>query len=51
MAINTKKPAMKQTVGAQYTCFANATEAGDYDGTYEDGSCQKCKSDRKFRDQ
>lgn len=35
MAINTKKPAMKQTVGAQYTCFANATEAGDYDGTYE----------------
>ena len=35
MAINTKKPAMKQTVGAQYTCFANTTEAGDYDGTYE----------------
>lgn len=27
MPINTKKPAMKQTVGAQYMCFADATEA------------------------
>ena len=35
MAINTKKPAMKQTVGAQYMCFANTTEGGEYDGTYE----------------
>lgn len=26
MPINTKKPAMKQTVGAQYMCFADATE-------------------------
>lgn len=35
MPINTKKPAMKQTVGAQYMCFANTTEGGEYDGTYE----------------
>ena len=27
MSINTKKPAMKQTVGAQYLCFADATES------------------------
>lgn len=35
MPINTKKPAMKQTVGAQYMCFADATEGKEYDGTYE----------------
>lgn len=35
MAIKSKKPAMKQTVGAQYVCFANAETPGDYDGTYE----------------
>ena len=35
MSINTKKPAMKQTVGAQYMCFADATEGKEYDGTYE----------------
>lgn len=35
MSINTKKPAMKQTVGAQYMCFADATEDKEYDGTYE----------------
>ena len=33
MSINTKKPAMKQTVGAQYMCFADATEGKEYDGT------------------
>ena len=27
MPINTKKPAMKQTVGAQYMCFADATKS------------------------
>lgn len=35
MSINTKKPAMKQTVGAQYMCFADATEGDEYNGTYE----------------
>lgn len=35
MAIKTKKPSRKQTVGAQYLCFASAEEAGGYDGTYE----------------
>ena len=35
MAIKTKKPSRKQTVGAQYLCFASAEETGDYDGTYE----------------
>ena len=35
MSINTKKPAMKQTVGAQYMCFADATEDNEYNGTYE----------------
>ena len=35
MPINTKKPAMKQTVGAQYMCFADATESDEYNGTYE----------------
>ena len=35
MGIKTKKPPMKQTVGAQYLCFANADESGGYDGTYE----------------
>ena len=35
MAINTKKPAMKQTVGASICVLANTTEGGEYDGTYE----------------
>ena len=35
MAINTKKPAMKQTVGAQYTCFANEQSVGRTSG----GTC------------
>ena len=35
MSIKTKKPARKQTVGAQYLCFANKTDPGEYDGTYE----------------
>lgn len=33
MAIKNRKPPMKETVGAQYLCFA--TEGKDYDGTYE----------------
>lgn len=32
MSINTKKPSMKETVGAQYVCFAPEEE---FDGTYE----------------
>lgn len=35
MSIKTKKPARKQTVGAQYICFGNETDPGEYDGTYE----------------
>ena len=34
MAITTKKPAIKETVGAQYTCFDKMTN-GDYTGVYE----------------
>lgn len=33
MAIKNRKPPMKETVGAQYLCFA--TEGKDYDGIYE----------------
>ena len=33
MAIKNRKPPMKETVGAQYLCFA--TEGKDYDRTYE----------------
>lgn len=35
MAIKTKRPPMKETVGAQYICFAKETEEGESDGTYE----------------
>lgn len=35
MAIKTKRPPMKETVGAQYICFAKETEEGELDGTYE----------------
>ena len=35
MAIKTKRPPMKETVGAQYICFAKETEEDEFDGTYE----------------
>lgn len=35
MAIKTKRPPMKETVGAQYICFAKETEEGEFDETYE----------------
>lgn len=35
MAIKTKRPPMKETVGAQYIYFAKETEEGEFDGTYE----------------
>lgn len=35
MAIKTKRPPMKETVGAQYICFAKETEEGEFDGNYE----------------
>lgn len=35
MAIKTKRPPMKETVGAQYICFEKETEEGEFDGTYE----------------
>ena len=35
MAIKTKKPSRKQTVGAQYLCFASAEETGDYEADVE----------------
>ena len=35
MAIKTKRPPMKETVGAQYICFAKETEESEFDGTYE----------------
>ena len=34
MAIKTKRPPMKETVGAQYICFFCKTEEGEFDGTY-----------------
>ena len=34
MAIKTKRPPMKETVGAQYICFAKETAEGEFDGTY-----------------
>ena len=36
MAINEKRPPIKQSVGAQYICFAKATEDGTFDGTFEE---------------
>lgn len=35
MAIKTKKPAMKETVGAQFICF-NKSENGDFTAEYEE---------------
>lgn len=35
MAIKTKRAPMKETVGAQYICFAKETEEGEFDGIYE----------------
>ena len=32
--INTKHPALKETVGAQYICLATAAEDGSFSGTY-----------------
>ncbi len=34
--INKKKPPIKETVGAQYICFATTNESKTYDGTYEE---------------
>ena len=36
MSITTKRPPLKQTVGAQYLCFNNASEDGGWSGTYEE---------------
>lgn len=35
MAINTKKPPIKETVGAQYICFNKVDENGDWTNAYE----------------
>lgn len=35
MGITTRKPPMKETVGAQYLCFAEDGGDGEFDGTYE----------------
>lgn len=35
MGITTRKPPMKETVGAQYLCFAEDSGDGEFDGTYE----------------
>ena len=36
MSITTKRPPIKQTVGAQFICFAVPTENGDWSGTFEE---------------
>lgn len=36
MSIITKKPPIKETVGAQYLCFATTTEDGEWPGTFEE---------------
>lgn len=36
MGIVTKKPPVKETVGAQYICFATGTEDGEWPGTFEE---------------
>ena len=37
MSINNKRPPVKETVGAQYICFANTAEESDeFTGTYEE---------------
>lgn len=35
MSINTKKPPIKETVGAQYYCFNEMTEEGEWTEVYE----------------
>lgn len=35
MSIVTKKPPVKETVGAQYVCFNQATEDGEWSNSYE----------------
>ena len=35
MAIKDKKPAIKETVGAQYVCFSVSNENGDFEANYE----------------
>lgn len=35
MAIKTRKPPMKETVGAQYICFTQESEDGSFSGNYE----------------
>lgn len=35
MAINTKKPPIKETVGAQYYCFNNMTDEGEWTEAFE----------------
>ena len=37
MSISTKKPAIKETVGAQYVCFNKMDENNDFTTTFEDG--------------
>lgn len=36
MAIKNKRPPRKETVGAQYMCFATPGEAGEWSGQYEE---------------
>ena len=36
MSITTKKPPMKETVGAQYICFVTQTEDGDWQKQFEE---------------
>lgn len=36
MSITSKKPPLKETVGAQYICFNTATEDGDWTKTFEE---------------
>ncbi len=34
MSIVTRKPPIKETVGAQYVCFANEAVDGEWPGTF-----------------
>lgn len=36
MSIKNKRPPRKETVGAQYVCFATASEDGEFSGQYEE---------------
>ena len=46
MAITTKKPPIKETVGAQYICF-DQSEDGEYSGEYSEE--EMCIRDRYNR--